>query len=158
VKSLGPRHFSWIAFVASQVVIDCEPLYYMLQREFPVHRTLHTFVGATLAGIATALAMIGLKTLLAKTPTTELWSGWLKSLRYETSTSGILAGAILGGLSHPFLDGIMHSDIKPFAPWSDSNYLLRVIDVGLLHLLCFLSGTLGAAILVWEQFKRSESK
>ncbi len=54
-KSVLPRHYSWTAFVVSQVVIDCETLYYLVQRAYPVHRTLHTFLGGTLAGLATGV-------------------------------------------------------------------------------------------------------
>src|SRR5262252_2406583 len=54
VKGLAARWFSWIAFVAVQVVIDCETLYYLERREYPIHRTLHTFLGGTLAGLAVA--------------------------------------------------------------------------------------------------------
>lgn len=160
VKGLAPRHFSWIAFVGSQVVIDSEPLYYMLRREFPLHRTLHTFAGATLAGIAAGLAMIGLRVLLGKAleASKEDSTAPLKLMRSEISNTGILAGALVGGLSHPFLDGIMHTDIRPFAPWSDANPLLHVINIGLLHLLCLLSGMLGAGILVWGQLRTGRSK
>ncbi len=37
-KSLLPRHFSWLAFVASQVLIDCETLFYLVQRAWPIPR------------------------------------------------------------------------------------------------------------------------
>ena len=58
LKAVAPRAFSWTAFVASQVVIDCEPLYYMLRGDYPVHRVLHWFVGATGAGLAAAVACL----------------------------------------------------------------------------------------------------
>ena len=81
-----------MAFVASQVVIDCEPLYYMLRRDFPVHRTLHTFAGATLAGSATAVALIGVMVLLGK-PLASF-------LRYEVSNR--VAGSFEFPLSTSF--------------------------------------------------------
>jgi len=36
VKGLAARWFSWIAFVAVQVVIDCETLYYLERPEYPI--------------------------------------------------------------------------------------------------------------------------
>ena len=145
--------------MGSQVVIDSEPLYYMLRREFPLHRTLHTFAGATVAGVAAAIAMIGLRVLLGKALASKKYStAPLKFMGSEISNAGILAGALVGGLSHPFLDGIMHTDIRPFAPWSDANPLLHVINLGFLHLLCLLSGMLGAGILVWGRLRSGRSK
>ena len=54
IKGLLPRHFSLTTFVATQVPIDCEPFYYMIRNEYPVHRELHTLIGATLLGAAAA--------------------------------------------------------------------------------------------------------
>ena len=115
-KSLAPGRFSWSAFAAAQVLIDCETLYYILRREYPLHRELHTFVGATSAGLAAAVLLPGLR-LLAPGPVTRLkeFDPFLKS---EVSTTGILAGGLIGGASHPFLDGLMHGDIRPFSPWT----------------------------------------
>ena len=57
-KGIVPRRFSWMAFIVSQVIIDCETLYYLLQRTYPIHRFFHTFVGATLVGLLTGLFLI----------------------------------------------------------------------------------------------------
>jgi hypothetical protein len=62
-KVLLPRHFSLVAFLATQVVIDCETLYYMVRREFPLHRVAHSYVGATAVGIAMGLALFGVVVL-----------------------------------------------------------------------------------------------
>jgi hypothetical protein len=149
IKSLAPASFSWTAFVAVNILIDCETLYYLLQHQSPVHRTLHTFVGAMLAGAATAAGMLGViafarwamddgvTSLLSSRP-------WLAA---EISTAGVAVGALIGGLSHPLLDGLMHRDIRPLLPWSTLNPLLGVIGVDLLHLGASLAGLLGIVIL-----------
>ena len=58
-----------------------------------------------------------------------------------------IAGAFVGAYSHVFLDSIMHSDMQPFAPVSQANGLLHLISVDALHVVCVLSGVLGALLL-----------
>ena len=47
--------FSWSAFAAAQVLIDCETLYCLVRQEYPVHRFFHSFLGATAAGLVAAI-------------------------------------------------------------------------------------------------------
>ena len=105
VKGIAPRRFSWAAFIAVQVVIDCETLYYLVRHEHPVHRTLHTTPGATLAGVATALAVLGLRVLLESQAngTSVLTDFKRPSIRSEVSGPGTLEGGLAGGASHPLL-------------------------------------------------------
>ncbi len=44
----APRSVSFIAFVAANCITDVESIYNVLRGNFPVHRFLHTFVGAAL--------------------------------------------------------------------------------------------------------------
>jgi len=53
LHAAAPRHVSFLAFCAANVLMDVEPLYYMLSGQFPLHRFFHTYVGATLIAIAT---------------------------------------------------------------------------------------------------------
>lgn len=151
VKGLVPDRFSWTAFVSAQVLIDCETLYYILGRQYPLHRELHTFVGATSAGLAGALMLLGLRRLAAE-PLGRL-EAFAPSLRSEASKAGIIAGGLAGGASHPFLDGLMHSDIRPFAPWTDANPLLGAIGLDSLHLGCLAAALAGTA-LIWARWGR----
>ena len=57
-KGVAPRAVSLCAFVASQVVIDCESAYFLfVARAEPVHRALHTFALATPVGALVGLAV-----------------------------------------------------------------------------------------------------
>jgi hypothetical protein len=154
-KSLITRHFSWLAFVASQVIIDFETLYYLLAHAYPVHRFFHTFLGATLAGAATGVVIIGLRLLIEKhSPSFRAFVAGLRpSLRSEFTNGGLLVGALMGGVSHPVLDGIMHRDIHPFAPWAGENPLLQIISVGTLHLGCLLFGLIGLAVVILRLYR-----
>jgi hypothetical protein len=148
-KGLAARWFSWTAFVASNVVIDCESFYYLEQRAYPVHRQLHTFVGAALIGVATACVLLGVRRVVPKL------RAWLHALpptaRAEGSPLGIVVGAMAGALSHPVLDGIMHGDIEPFQPWTAANPLHGLLAVDVLQFGCVLAGVVGAVLVaIWR--------
>ena len=55
LKGVAAPVFSWSAFAAAQVLIDCETLYYLVRQEYPVHRFFHSFLGATAAGLVAAI-------------------------------------------------------------------------------------------------------
>jgi len=152
VKGLAARWFSWIAFVAVQVVIDCETLYYLERREYPIHRTLHTFLGGTLAGLAVAGVLLAggwLVSRLAPEAGKSFQAKW-PSVASEFGLAGILAGGIIGGASHPLLDGLMHPDIRPFMPWTSANPLLDAVSMGALLDGCILTGVAGFVLLgIW---------
>lgn len=141
LKGAAPERLSWSAFVAAQVVIDCETLYHILRRDYPLHRELHTFAGAGTAGLAAAGALLVLRGLLPR-------GRLAPALAAELSTAPVVLGGLLGGLTHPVLDGLMHADVRPFLPWSEANPLLGLMDLDLLHLGCLAAGLAGAA-LVW---------
>jgi membrane-bound metal-dependent hydrolase YbcI (DUF457 family) len=124
LKGAAAPVFSWSAFAAAQVLIDCETLYYLVRQEYPVHRFFHSFLGATAAALVAAI----LCPVIVRVSTVRF--PWLiapstSAARGEFSSLRILVGGFIGGVSHPFLDGIMHPDVRPFMPWSDNNPLSR---------------------------------
>lgn len=140
LKGVVPRSTSFTAFIAANVLIDCESLYYLALHEYPVHRQLHTFIGAAVAGLVIALVLLGVRRLLR---------GWLAAhVQAELSVRGIWIGAIAGALSHPILDGIMHPDIQPFQPFTTANPLHELISLGGLHGACVVAGLLGLLLLL----------
>lgn len=156
-KSLASRHFSWGAFVVSQVIIDIETLHYMLQRTYPIHRFLHTFLGATIAGLLIGAVLIGLKSFVRRVtpPASNRLKRYGASAKAEFSTVGLLVGSLVGGVTHPFLDGIMHRDVRPLAPWSDANPLLGLVGLGTLHLGCLVLGVVGMIVVTIRLHRES---
>jgi len=144
VKGIAPRSFSWTAFIASNIAIDFESLYYLRRDEWPVHRQLHTFVGAGLVGIGVALVLIAAAWLLPR----HRVAAASPAVRGEVAQVGIISGAMIGALSHPVLDGIMHSDIEPFQPWTAANPLHGAVSLAVLHLGCLLCGVVGLVLLL----------
>ena len=156
VKGIAARWYSWTAFVAAQIAIDCETLYYLIRHEYPLHRRLHTFVGAAIVGVATAVSLMGVKWLAQRTAPRlmDSFRSRRPSVQAESSTTGLLVGGLVGGVTHPLLDGLMHTDIKPLLPWTESNPLLGVVGVEELHLVCEIAGLIGLVLVgVWLYFE-----
>ena len=55
VHSAAPKHSSFLAFCGADVLVDVEPLYYMITGGYPIHRLFHTYVGATVPGVICVL-------------------------------------------------------------------------------------------------------
>jgi len=60
----------------------------------------------------------------------------------------VLVGGLLGGVTHPLLDGLMHADIKPFLPFSTANPLLGLVPVGSLLWFCVATGILAGMVML----------
>jgi hypothetical protein len=149
LKGVAAPVFSWSAFAAAQVLIDCETVYYILNREYPVHRFFHSFVGAAAAGVTAALLfLIGVRVLATGFPrlVAPLFAPTVAA-RGEVSPLGVLVGGLAGGLTHSFLDGIMHPDVQPFMPWSSYNPFLGLIGLTPLHVICVAAALFGLGCL-----------
>jgi membrane-bound metal-dependent hydrolase YbcI (DUF457 family) len=120
--------------------MDVEPLYYMLSGQFPLHRFFHTYVGATLVIAASIFLFLGAQRIARPLSLPNLFH-W-----QDLGIRPIAIGATLGAYSHIVLDSVMHSDIRPLAPFSDANPLLRLVPLGMLHGFCILAGIVGVAV------------
>ncbi len=156
VKAATPKYFSFVAFGLTQVVIDTEPLFYMAQGLWPIHRFFHTYVGATVVALLIAFAGKPLCEWILRlwnqrlSASQRIWLG----LDPRISFTATVTGAFFGGYSHILLDSIMHSDMEPFAPFSNENSLLYVISIDHLHILCAIFAILGGIMLLILSAKR----
>ena len=140
VHAAAPRHVSFVVFCAANVVIDVEPLVWMLRGEPPLHRFAHTFVGTVAVALVTVVLVLAASRLAAATRPHG-------ALRANGLTPGrVAAGATLGSISHVVLDGVMHADVRPLAPWSEANPLLGVVGVDALHGACAVAALVGIAL------------
>lgn len=159
IKGCVPKHFSWTAFAAAQVVIDCEALYYLGRNEYPIHRSLHTLPGAALAGVLTAVVIIGGKWAIRKfaPKLAGAFHSRLPTIRSESSTSAIWIGGLVGGISHPLLDGLMHQDVRPFWPLTSANPLLGAVGLNTLLDACVIAGMLGLIMIGFWLVRESKA-
>ena len=158
LKRAAAPVFSWTAFAGATVMIDCESLYYLIRQEYPVHRFLHSLIGAALVGLIAALACRAFVHVLSvQAPRSRGPGGTARSeVRGERAGLGILLGGLSGGLSHPLLDGIMHPDVRPFRPWSDRNPFLGLVSETTLHLACVVAALVGViGLAFWRAATRA---
>jgi hypothetical protein len=160
-KALLQRHISFTVFVFTQVVIDLEPLYYLIRNEWPIHRFFHTYLGATLiAGIG---IIIGRPICQWAIIMWKRWHGFIgpsQTLEQESRIplKAAILGAFIGTYSHIALDSIMHREIRPYAPFSDANGLLQIISLAQLYWACIISGVIGLVVLfILSMIKRHPS-
>jgi membrane-bound metal-dependent hydrolase YbcI (DUF457 family) len=113
----------------------------MATGQYPLHRFFHTYVGATVMMVATALIFFIALKLASRVRLPNLFQ-W-QSLNPIT----IWLGAAAGSYSHIVFDSVMHSDIAPLSPFSEVNVLYQFVPLGKLHLFCIFAAVSGLVIL-----------
>ena len=158
-KAVSPKHFSLVAFGLTQVIIDMEPLFYISQGRWPIHRVFHTYIGATaVAGFVILFGRRICQGLL------RLWNwrlsddqrSWL-GLNPRILSTAMTIGAIFGAYSNVFLDSIMHSNMRPFAPLSDDNGLRYLVSIDRGHQVCGICAIVGVTALLVLRVRRKVS-
>lgn len=153
---LGNR-FSFTVFVATQVVIDLESAYFLFTRQYPVHRFLHTFLGACLACLFVAVVLRRPCEALLRWLANDVLPKWLDRDPHIPRSTALLS-ALIGMLGHVIPDAIMHADAQPFTPFAAGNPLLDAIPLGVLHLGLIVSGALGIVWLRVHSWLRSRPR
>jgi membrane-bound metal-dependent hydrolase YbcI (DUF457 family) len=149
LKAIGGRHFSVLVFGIAQVAMDIEPLLGLLRGAPVLHGWTHTLLGATLIGVPVALLGPFVCNPILRAWNAELQTQgavWLASPPSITRLAA-LSGAFIGTWSHVLLDGVMHADLHPFAPWSQLQPWRGLIGIGELHGACIVSAVAG--VLCW---------
>ncbi len=156
IKAVGGRHFSVLVFGMAQVAMDIEPLIGIIRGDSVLHGWTHTYLGATLIGIAVLLLAPPLCNRILRRWNRELEFHklhWLRSLEPITRIAAV-TGAFIGTYSHVLLDSIMHADMLPLQPWSADNVLLGLMSIDALYLACFISGLFGVALWLLPGYAR----
>ncbi len=155
VKALLRGSFSLMVFGWAQVVMDIQPLIVMISGEGHLHGFSHTYLGASLIAIFSALtgkylSEVGLFIL-------GLNAHWKIKIYWWVA----FLSAFIGTFSHVLLDSIMHSDVEPFFPVTTNNALLGLISTQALHQLCLYSALIGGVLYFgvnWVQKFNSQRK
>ncbi len=140
VKAVLQGSFSLMVFGWTQIVMDVQPLIVMITGSGHLHGFTHTFIGASLIAVFSGvtgkyLSEFGLKLLQIGT-SGEVTIIWVVAI----------SSAFIGSFSHVILDGIMHTDVEPFYPFTLFNAFHGLISVQALHKLCLYSGLLGTGV------------
>ena len=161
LKAVAGRRFGLGAFTIVQVVIDAESVANLLLHRYPVHRFLHTILGALIVSAIVALASPWLLTRCHRS--LRRWlerrgrdSPWLREVFGPVGFAASTAGAVFGGVSHVLLDAVMHPDVQPFAYWERGNPFLSQGGSAWLHLGCIATGMLGTLLWLSRYATRTE--
>ncbi|PUA96119.1 hypothetical protein C8C99_0925 [Acidovorax sp. 107] len=137
-KAFGGRHFSFMVFGGSQVLMDIEPLIGILQNKTILHGYTHTLLGALVIG--TIGGIVG-------RPTSSYLLRLLAIPHPPFTWAASFVGAYIGTLSHVLLDSIMHFDMSPWWPIVSGNQLQTVLSIDQLHIACLIAGIVGGIVV-----------
>lgn len=151
------RFFSFRAFCFANVLLDMEALYRMPLGLWPVHDWLHTFLVGGLLPVLLWVSMGKPFCLFISRWWNKLAIGtFLECVKIsaEIKTLPALLALVIGGLSHVFLDSIMHSDIAPLRPFSEENPFWMLVSLPVMHYALTAAGVLGVGLMFWRCRKR----
>lgn len=146
IKAILQGSFSLMVFGWAQIVMDLQPLLSITTGLVELHGFSHTFVGAALLTVVSALSGKHLSELGLH------WLGLNRQRDINIAWWVVFVSAALGTSSHVVIDSIMHSDIMPFAPFSEVNPWLGWVTIDTLHRLCYYSALLGAVLYYLVQW------
>ncbi len=151
VKALLQGSFSLMVFGWAQIIMDIQPLFVLITGDGHLHGFSHTYVGATLLAVFSALSgkylsEIGLRIIGISDSSTPIKITWRVAF----------ISAFIGTYSHVVLDSIMHNDVEPFYPLSQANGVLGLITVSQLHMFCIYSALAGGIIYYSVQYMRKK--
>ncbi len=140
IKAVLQGSFSLMVFGWTQIVMDLQPLFVIITGEGHLHGFTHTYVGAVLIAIFSALT----GKYLSEQGLRLLDLQFEKSIKIEWWVAFV--SAFIGSFSHVLLDSIMHTDVEPFYPLTLTNDIHGLISIAALHNICFASGIVGIVI------------
>lgn len=156
LKAALGRHFSFLVFGGTQVLMDIEPLVRMVRGDSVLHGPTHTFAGATAiallaCAIGRPISHFALKLWNLRHDAASPW----RARQLPIAWHAVVIAAFAGAWSHVLLDGFMHFDMQPLAPWRADNPWLHAIGTDTLHMVCFATAAVGsAACLLLARLRR----
>ncbi len=125
-------------FLVANVIVDIEPLLVLvLGLNYPLHGYLHTFVFASLTGLALGYVMFSIDRFLF--PTYKVFR--LVSEVNQNIRTFMVTG-VLGALFHVLLDSPLYRDIKPLYPFAHNPFYNPTLTSDV-YTFCVWMGVIG---------------
>ena len=138
-----PRNFT--SFIAANVCIDTEVLFYFWRHDPPIHRYFHTYVGSIGMGIVAGVVIYVVACVLHRAvPNCGRWLWGPTATPWAGLCGQSLVAGIIGGVSHVFLDSLVHYDLQPFWPIAAGNSLAGIVGHGTVYIGCTALGFFGS--------------
>jgi membrane-bound metal-dependent hydrolase YbcI (DUF457 family) len=101
----------------ANVIVDVEPLLVLvLGLNYPLHGYLHTFLFASLTGLALGYVMFSFDNFLH-----PIYKA-MKLVEANQSLKSYMATGVLGAIFHVLLDSPLYRDIKPLYPFTQNPF------------------------------------
>ncbi len=155
IKGIAPASFSLSSFALANAAMDAEPLFRFLASRTPHYGASHSIAGAML--IAIAVGRFGQPVIARAWQLYERSAGNAADAIRITKVQ-MWAGALLGAGTHLLLDALIHPDVHPLLPLSDSNPVLHVAWTQGVYLGCILSGMAGMLLLLARALRHKPAR
>jgi len=136
-------------FALAQITMDLEVLLRFALKSAQLHGFSNTIIGATVVLIVTVPLGKPFCEWLLRWWNRNLSSAQARWLQVSENISWRAAwlGGTLGVYSHFILDAIMHSDARPWMPFSEVNSAVDLISIERLNLLCLVCLLIGGVLM-----------
>ncbi|MFW1800680.1 hydrolase [Acinetobacter nematophilus] len=142
-KGIGNQHFSFLIFSGVQMLMDIEPLLGIILGWNTLHLYSHNLIGALLIG----LFAIPIGKAMSEFCLYHL----VKQIHWQITWRVAAFSALTGSFSHTLLDGLMHADMYPFYPFSQTQFLLNLIPYSYIFYGCLFGFILGGVLFLLHE-------
>lgn len=159
-KSFGGSCLSLTTFALAQISMDLEVVVRVVLGSARLHGFTNTIIGATVVRMLTVSLGKPVCEWTLRWWNRKLTPAQARWLQVDDGISWTAAwiGGIFGAYSHFVLDAIMHSDARPWMPFSEVNSFVGLVSIDQLNRLCLLSLLIGVAIIVVSGVLRAKRR
>ena len=137
------RYLHVPTFLVASVVVDVEPLLVLvLGLSYPLHGYLHTFLFASLTGLALGCVMFSLDGFLH-----PVYMALRLVVEDSQGRKTFMVTGILGAAFHVLLDSPLYRDIRPLFPFTQNPFYNPGLSMEV-YSFCVWTGILGVAYYV----------
>jgi len=112
------RYLHVPTFLVASIIVDVEPLLVLvLGLRYPLHGYLHTFLFASLTGLALGYVMFSLDRFLH-----PLYRALRLVAEGSQDRKGFIVTGVLGAAFHVLLDSPLYRDIRPLFPFAQNPF------------------------------------
>jgi len=141
------------SILLGSIIVDIEPLTFLILDLPVLHLFFHTFFGATLLALLGAFFLFLLRGVFEKIMTFFL-------LPQTVSPLNITIAALVGAYSHIVLDAFLYPEMQPFWPLIGNPFLGLVssLAIYLFCVLCFIIAIPIYIIQIWRIKQRTKQR
>ncbi len=138
------------AVLLGSIIVDVEPLSFLILGLPVLHLFFHTFLGATILALILALVVFLLQELLGNIMA-------IFRLPQKASPLNITFAVLIGAYSHVILDAFLYSEIQPFWPLL-GNPFLGLVSSSMVYLFCIICFIVAIPFYIFQIWRRKRQQ